>query len=497
MNDFHVKTEILINSSPHETRVAILEDGQIHEIHFERPTMRGIVGNIYKGKVVRVLPGMQAAFVDIGLERAGFLHVSDVMPFTPIEEEALDLTSPEADVRKWLYEGQDILIQVTKDPLGSKGARLTSHLSIASRYLVYMPDLNHIGISLRLDTEEERERLQNIMKKILKQDEPKNYIIRTVADGATKKALSEDKQFLDKMWTQINVDAKKAKAPKLVFEDLPLVKRVMRDIVTENVQKVHVDSKAVFKSLKAFTKALIPNVEQKLELYQSATSLFEMYSVEKDIQNALKRTAPLPSGGYLVIDQTEAMNTIDINTGGFVGSENLEETIFKTNLEAAYALGRQIRLRNLGGMIIIDFIDMQKEEHKQQLHETLTKVLERDYAKNHISEISNLGLVQMTRKRTHESIAQQLCDLCPECDGRGSVKTVRTLSYEIFRELIRSAKAFEKARGFCVIAAPKTVQWLLEEASEALGEVESTISRPIKLKAEPNFLKEQYDIVLI
>ena len=497
MAGYNVKTEILINISSQETRVAILEDGLIHELYFERPTMRGIVGNIYKGKVVRVLPGMQAAFVDIGLERAGFLHVSDVMPFTPLEEEALDLNTPEADVRKWLYEGQNILVQVTKDPLGSKGARLTSHLSIAARYLVYMPDLNHIGISLRLVDDAERERLHNIMKKILKDDDPKQYIIRTVADGVTKKALKEDKIFLDKMWAKINKDAEKARAPKLIFEDLPLVKRVMRDVVTEIVQKVHIDSKSVHKNLKSFAKSFIPDIEHKLELYESATSLFEMYSIEKDIQNSLKRTVPLQSGGYLVIDQTEAMNTIDVNTGGFIGTDNLEETIFKTNLEAAYALGRQIRLRNLGGIIIIDFIDMKKEEHKQQLAETLDNVLERDYAKNRVSEISSLGLVQMTRKRTHESIVQQLCERCSECEGRGMVKTVRTLSYEIFRDLIRSAKAFEKSRGFCVIASPTTVQWLIEEASEALAEIEATIARPIKLKSEPNFLKEQYDIVLI
>lgn len=492
-----VKTEILINNSPQETRVAILEDGLIHEVFFERQTMRGIVGNIYKGKVVRVLPGMQAAFVDIGLERAGFLHVSDVMPFTPIEEETLDLNTPEADVRKWLYEGQDVLVQVTKDPLGTKGARLTSHLSIASRYLVYMPDLTHIGISLRLADEAERERLQNIMRKLLKDEEPKHYIIRTVAEGATKKALKEDVGFLTKMMAEIQKDAEKARAPKLVHEDLPLVKRVMRDMVTEDVQTVHIDTKPIYKSLKTFAKAFVPGIEDKLESYQSTTALFEMYSVEKDIQDSLKRTVPLKSGGYLVVDQTEAMNTIDVNTGGFVGTDNLEETIFKTNLEAANALGRQIRLRNLGGMIIIDFIDMQKEEHKQQLIDTLHQVLERDYAKTNISDISSLGLVQMTRKRTHESIVQQLCEQCPECEGRGMVKTLRTLAYEIFRELIRSAKAFEKARGFCVIASPKTIQWLLEEASEAIADIESIIDRPIKLKSEPNFLKEQYDIVLI
>lgn len=492
-----VKTELLINVAPREVRVAVIENGLLQEVHVERPNRRGLVGNIYKGKVVRVLPGMQAAFVEIGLERAGFLHVSDVMPLKRDETEVVDLNTPEADVRRWLYEGQELLVQVIKDPMGTKGARLTTHLSVAARYLVYMPDLQHIGISVRLENEEERVRLQHVMEQILKTDHPHGYIIRTVADGVPGEALAADMQFLDKLWQSVREKAQSVKAPAPVYEDLPLVKRALRDMVNDLVEKIRIDSPLVFEDLYAFSDEFVPGVCSKLELYHGETPIFDMYGVEEELQKALKRHVTLKSGGHLVIDQTEAMTTIDVNTGAYVGSLNLEETIFKTNLEAAQIIGRQLRLRNLGGIIIIDFIDMMEQEHKEQLLATLEKVLARDYARTHVSEISPLGLVQMTRKRTQESLAHQLCEECPHCEGRGKLKTIETVCYEIFREVLRESKVYDAAEGFLVMAAEPVVDWLMNEESQALGELEASLGRPIRLKVEPNYGQEQYDIILL
>jgi len=494
---YAVKSELLVNVSPFEIRLAIMEDGLLQEVHIERPHSRGLVGNIYKGKVARVLPGMQAAFVDIGLERAGFLHVSDVMPLRKLDEEPIESTHPDTDVKKWLHEGQEVLVQVLKDPLGTKGARLTTHLSLASRYLVYMPDLLHVGVSVRLENEKERERLQALLSKALKSKEPQGYIIRTVAEGATEAELTKDIAFLTKWWDAISQQAKKAKAPSLVHEDLPLIKRCIRDMVNENVEKLRVDSPTAFQELEKFVKEFVPDVLDKLSLYDGQQPIFDMYNVEAELEKALERNVALKSGGYLIIDQTEAMTTVDVNTGGFVGTSNLEETIFKTNLEAAQAIGRQLRLRNLGGIIILDFIDMNDQEHKQQLMSTLEKVLAQDHARTNISEISSLGLVQMTRKRTQESLSQQLCETCPHCEGRAVVKTVETLCYEIFREILREAKAYEDAAGFMVLAADELVDWLLNESPQWLGELEASLNRPIKLKRDANYSREQYDIVLL
>ncbi|MDF2940770.1 MAG: ribonuclease, Rne/Rng family [Gammaproteobacteria bacterium] len=492
-----IKTEILINISPRETRVAIIENGLLQEVHVERANLRGIVGNVYKAKVVRVLPGMQAAFVDIGLYRAGFLHVSDVMPFRKEEEGTIDFNSSEADVRNWLHEGQELLVQVVKDPLGTKGARLTTHLSVASRYLVYMPDLHHIGVSMRLENEQERTRLQTLMAKILNTQEPRGYIIRTVAEGISDEALAHDMVFLEKLWQSIKEKAGQVQAPGIVYEDLPLVKRSMRDMVNHTVEKVRVDSLPTYENLLEFVKEFVPGVAEKLEFFAGEMPIFEMYGVESELQKALKRKVPLKSGGYLVIDQTEAMTTIDVNTGAYVGNLNLEETIFKTNLEAVQVIGRQLRLRNLGGIIILDFIDMTEEDHKQQLLSALEKVLARDHAKTSISSLSELGLVQMTRKRTQESLAQQLCEICPECEGRGSVKTAQTISYEIFREIVRESKFYDTAQGFLILASDAIIDWMMDEESQALGELETSLGRPIRLKVEPSYIREQYDIVLI
>ncbi len=488
-------SEILINVSPHETRVAVLENGLLFDIHIERPSLRGLVGNIYKGKVVRVLPGMQAAFVEIGLERAGFLHVSEVMPLLDDGQE-VDLTTPEADIRRWLREGQEILVQVIKDPLGTKGVRLTTHLSLASRYLVYLPDLNHIGISVRLDNPSERDRLQAAMKTLLKVDKPAGYIVRTVAEGQSIESLAPDITFLQKLWQSLQEKAKVAKAPAVIHEDLPLLKRAIRDMVDDRVQQVCIDSELHYNQVKQFCHELMPLIEPKIKLHRGHTPLFEMYNVEEELQRALQRKVPLKSGGYLVIDHTEAMTTIDVNTGSFVGGSNLEDTIFKTNLEAAQAIGRQLRLRNLGGIIIADFIDMTDADHRHQLVQTLAKVLAKDYAKTSFGALSPLGLIEMTRKRIHDNLLQQLCEVCPQCEGRGRVKTPETIAYEVFRALAHEAKLYEAVEGFLILVSTVVANYLMEEQSQALGELEATLNRPIKVKADSSYIQERYDIVL-
>jgi ribonuclease G len=474
----------------------VIENGVVQDLLIERVRHQGFVNNIYKGQVARVLPGMQAAFVDIGLERAGFLHVSDIMPLR--EDGALpDFNSPAADINKWLKEGQKIFVQVQKDPLGNKGARLSMHLSIASRYLVHMPDLNHIGVSVRLGNLEERERLQKILSQVLATDQPQGFIIRTVAEGATEEMLRQDVDFLKRLWANIMHVAEKAPNCSMVYEDLPLTKRVLRDLVTAQVESIRVDSREAFDEMTAFSKLYSPDVLQRLSLYQGATPIFESYSVEEEFQKALKRKVPLKSGGYLVIDETEAMTTVDVNTGAFVGQRNLEETIFKTNLEAVQAIARQMRLRNCGGMIIIDFIDMMQKDHRDQVYAALCKALEKDYAKTSISEISALGLVQMTRKRTQESLMQQLCEPCAHCEGLGKVKTLETMTYEIMREVLRESHLYEGAEKFLVIAAPDVVKYLVEEESQYLADMEQAIRRPIQLQSEAVYVREQYDIILM
>lgn len=491
-----IKAEILINRTLNETRVAVIENGVLQEVHIERPQLKGLAGNIYKGKVVRVLPGMQSAFVDIGLDRAGFLHVADVMPY-PDDDASVDLRGPEADIRKWLRQDQELLVQVTKDPVGTKGARLTTHLSIASRHLVFMPDLDHIGVSLRLETETERERLKAELEKILSAENARGYIVRTVAEGIVAADFKQDIDFLQRLWAAITIKAQKALAPSLIHEDLPLIKRVIRDMVNGRVEVVRVDCLEAFQWLLEFANECVPNVAARLQSYQSDKPIFDMYGVEEELQKALDRQVKLKSGGSIVIDQTEAMTTIDVNTGAFVGSSSLEETIFKTNLEAAQTIARQLRLRNIGGIIIIDYIDMTDEEHKAQLYATFAKVLGQDHAKTSISEISALGIVQMTRKRTHDNLLQLLCEPCPLCRGRGRVKTIETLVNEIFREVLRDAMFYDVANAFMILAASEVIQWFQEEGSDRLAELELSIQRSILLKTESNYSREQYDIVMV
>lgn len=492
--------EILINVTPVETRVALVENGMLQEVFIERAGRRGIVGNIYKGKVIRVLPGMEAAFVDIGLERAAFIHASDLAPENRTATDDLDLTKPAIDISSMVHEGQKLIVQVTKDPIGTKGARLTTHLSIPSRYLVFMPNNQHIGISQRIEDEEERERLKNILTEIQSQQAEENgmagYIIRTVAEGVGEAELRDDVIFLNKLWKFLGERIKTAKVADRIYEDLPLYIRTIRDMVRPQTEKIRIDSKENFQKVKAFADEFNIEVGQRLEYYPGERPIFDLYSVEDEIQKALGKKVQLKSGGYLIIDQTEAMTTVDVNTGAFVGHRNLEETIFKTNLEAARAISRQLRLRNLGGIIIVDFIDMEDPEHQRQVLRMFEKMLERDNAKNKISCVSELGLVEMTRKRTTESLGQSLCQPCPVCEGRGFLKTAETVCYEILREIMRINRAYE-AKGYLVMANQSVIDRLLDEESDNVADLETFIGKNIKFQVELMYSQEQYDVVLL
>ncbi|OUS40416.1 ribonuclease E/G [Oleispira antarctica] len=482
-----MRAEILINVTPTETRVTVVENGVLQEVFIEREHLRGLVGNIYKGKVVRVLPGMQAAFVDIGLERAGFIHASDIT--------GGDSKTP---INSLLHEGQTLVVQVTKDPISSKGARLTNQLAIPSRYLVYMPDTDHVGISQRIDGTEERDRLRALVEASIKAEEltgKGGFILRTAAEGAGEEEINADTRYLKRLWVTLGERLKGAKVPSLVYDELPLFLRTMRDYARPEVSRVLIDSKETFQRIEKFVEQFVPEILSKLEYYPGPRPILDLHGVEDEMQRALERQVPLKSGGYLVIDQTEAMTTVDVNTGAFVGRRNLEETIFKTNLEAATAIGRQLRLRNLGGIIILDFIDMTDVEHQRQVHRMLEKILEKDHAKTKISGVSDLGLVEMTRKRTRESLGQMLTEPCACCDGRGTVKTAETICYDIFREILREERAYDASR-YLVLASSAVIDRLLDEDSSSLADLEAFMGKTIKLQVEPNYAQDQYDIVL-
>jgi len=486
--------ELLVNVTPQETRVALVENGMLQEVFIERTRRRGLVGNIYKGLVSRVLPGMQAAFVDIGLEKAAFLHASDIA--VALDEENVQQTGSGDSITRLLHEGQKILVQVIKDPLGTKGARLTTHVTIPSRYLVFMPEVRNVGVSQRIEDEAERQRLREFVIVARGDENSGGFILRTAAEGASEDALASDLRFLQRLWSSIQERIEPAGAGDVVHEDLPLVLRVLRDISDADVEKLRIDSRETFQRVENFVSQFTPELAGKLEYYPGERPIFDLYNVDDEIQKALDRKVQLKSGGHLVIDQTEAMTTIDVNTGAYVGHRNLEETIFKTNLEAAQAIVRHLRLRNLGGIIIVDFIDMQTEEHKRQVLRALEKHIERDHANCHISEISNLGLVQMTRKRTRESLEHVLCETCPSCDGRASVKTAETVCYEIFREILREARQFD-AQQLLVLASQEVVDLLLDEESTSLAELEAFIDKPIKFQVEALYPQEQFDVVLL
>ncbi|WP_439641594.1 ribonuclease G [Nevskia sp.] len=483
-----MSTEILVNIGPQETRVALVEGGATQEIYVQRAQRHGLVGNIYKGTVVRVLPGMQAAFVDLGLDRTAFLHVADMVG-------ADQNGAPLPPVERLLHEGKEVLVQILKDPMGTKGARLTTLLSIPSRYLVLMPFEKHVGVSARIEDDHERVRLKGILEKIVPELSPNwGVIARTAAESADEESLRADLAFLTRLWVSVDQQTAFAKPGHLVHGDLPLSMRVLRDLLGTQVERIRIDNAEEARRVQQFAKVFVPQAAARIEAYNGHAPIFDLYGVEDELNRALERKVDLKSGGHLVIDQTEAMTTIDVNTGAFTGHRNLEETILKTNLEAAGAIARQLRLRNLGGIIIIDFIDMKLEEHRTQVLRTLEKEISRDSARTHIYPFSPLGLVEMTRKRTRESLGHILCEPCPTCEGRGVVKTVETLCHEIAREVQRAARMYEP-KAFLVLAAPKVIERLQEEQSGGLAELEASLKRPIKLQAESHYGQETFDVV--
>jgi ribonuclease G len=494
-----VTEEILVNVTPRETRVAVVENGMLQELHIERGWRRGVVGNIYKGRVQRVMPGMQAAFVDIGLDRAAFLHANDIVRPAPVpsadgEEATLPPAAPRP-ILELVREGQDIIVQVVKDPIGSKGARLTTQLSIPSRYLVLLPQSKVIGVSSRIEDEAERARLKALVTEFAG-GATQGYIVRTNAEGQPAEALAEDIGYLSRAWALVESQVQSTRVGACVYEDLNLPMRAVRDLIRRDVEQVKVDSRETTEKLRAFAAQYMPGLAEKIEHYAGARPIFDLYGVEDEIQHALEKEVPLKSGGYLVIDQTEAMTTVDVNTGSFLGQRNLEETVYRTNLEAAQAVARQLRLRNLGGIIIIDFIDMTDVEHRRQVLRTLEKSLARDHAKTTVYDFSPLGLVEMTRKRTVESLERQLCEPCHECGGRGTLKTSETVTYEIFREITRAVRQFEAAR-LLVIASPKVVARITDEESAAVAELEEFLGKSIRFQADEQYLQEQFDVVLL
>jgi ribonuclease G len=481
--------DILINCTPQETRVAVVENGVVQELHVERTASRGLVGNIYMGRVARVLPGMQSAFVEVGLERAAFLHVGDIWEQRGSGESA-------KPIERILTEGQPIMVQVLKDPIGTKGARLSTQISIAGRLLVHLPHDPHIGISQRIEDEAGRRALKETVQQLVGLA-PGGFIIRTMAEAASEAELAADVTYLRRQWSDIVSRAATAPAPSLLYQDLSLAQRVLRDLASEATGRILVDSRENFVKLEQFARDYVQSVADRLEHYNGERPLFDLNNVEAEIERALARRVELKSGGYLIIDQTEAMTTIDVNTGGFVGVRNFDDTVFKTNLEAAHAVARQLRLRNLGGIIIVDFIDMENEAHRSAVLAELNKALARDRTKMTVSGFTQLGLVEMTRKRTRESLAHVLCEPCAVCQGRGEVKTARTVCYAILREIVREARQFGDAREFRILASQSVIDLFLEEESQSLAALGDFIGRPISMQVESSYTQEQYDVVLI
>src|SRR5882757_6970882 len=489
-----MSSEILINASMHEARAAVVENGVLQEVFLERASRRGLISNIYKGRVSRVLPGMQAAFIDIGMERTAFLHASDIFDARHADT---GIEPPHTEsIRSLVAEGNEILVQVVKDPLGTKGARLTTYITLPSRYLVYMPKGRGVGVSARIEDEAERERLRTAVEAGLTPDDNAGFIVRTAAEESAGDALRADMIYLRKLWEFVRQKGLRTQPGNLVHADLPLHLRVLRDFVHPDVDRVLIDQPSAHREMQEFAAEFMPEALPRIDLYSEPRPLFELHHVEEEIQKALDRKVSLKSGGHLIIDQTEAMTTIDVNTGAFVGHRNLEETIFRTNLEAAVTIARQLRLRNLGGIIIIDFIDMEEAEHRRQVIQALERALAGDRAQTHIVSLSPLGLVEMTRKRTRESLEHLLCEPCPTCEGRGFVRTPETVCNEIFREIVRQSRQFA-SRELLILAHQDVVDRLLDEESATLGELEAQIGRPIRLQVEALYGVDHYDVVLV
>lgn len=506
-----MSTEIIINAAPEETRVALLENGLLTELYIDRKREQGIVGNAYKGKVAKVLPGMQAAFVEIGLERAAFLHVSDIGLFPDdvaalIDEDGEELATdeenaeperpkprrrPQAAIEELLQEGQDIVVQVSKEPIGTKGARVTGHLSFPGRYLVYMPLVNHIGVSRRIGQDEERARLRDLVQRMRRGTA--GYIIRTVSEGISDEELRADMDYLDRVWQSLQEKNEQQSAPSLLHSDLDLSVRVVRDLFTSKVERLVIDSKPEYERILEFVQAYLPHLGPKVELYSREEPLFDAYAIELEISKALGRRVWLKSGGYIVIDHTEALTVIDVNTGRYVGKRNLEETILRTNLEAAKEIAYQLRLRNIGGLIIIDFIDMELGKNREKVFGTFRDALSRDKARSHILRISELGLVEMSRERTREDLLRVLSEPCSYCEGRGYTKSPTTVCYEIFRELRRLGSSTREKK-VIVLVHPMVANMLYDEERRSMDELEKELLKKIIVKSDANLHIEQFEV---
>jgi ribonuclease G len=483
--------EILVNIGLQETRVALVENGAAQEVHVQRASRHGLTGNIYMGRVQRVLPGMQAAFVDIGLARTAFLHVADMVPVSHDGDAPRTLPS----ITQKLHEGQTVLVQVLKDPLGSKGARLTTLLSVPSRYLVLLPHESVVGVSARIEAEDSRAHMKQVLEGLRAAHAPDcGLIARTAAENVTVDTLATDLQFLVRLWRAVDQQSRNAVPGTLVHGDLPLSMRILRDLLGTEVERVRIDNAEECRRVKQFAQVFVPEAADRIEWYQGAAPIFDLYGVEDDISRALARKVDLKSGGHLVIDQTEAMTTVDVNTGGFLGTRNLEETVLKTNLEASQAIARQLRLRNLGGIIIVDFIDMKEDDHRAQVLRSFERALAADSARTQVFPFSPLGLVEMTRKRSRESLGHILCEPCEVCQGRGEMKSVETVCHEVVREVQRAARQFE-AQGFLVLAAPEVVQRLLDEPGLGLPDLEGQLRRPIRIQAESDYQRDVFDVI--
>ncbi len=501
-----MKQEILINSTPQESRVAIMEDGLLAEFLIERKEDRGVAGNIYKGRVARVLPGMQAAFVDIGMEKAGFLHASDfydvpsdVQIITESGDDA-EFTDPpkppppsrRLPLEKRISSGEEILVQVAKDPLGTKGARITSHVSLAGRYMVFMPGTKHSGISRRIESEQERKRLKEIAQSLSCDDG--GFILRTACEGRSKREIQRDLGFLTKLWKRIQKKAETSQAPALIHQDLDAITRAIRDFYITDTEQVVIDSAKDHRRIVEFVRQFMPRLKAKVVLHSDKEPLFERHGVEEKIQKALERRVWLRSGGYIIIERTEALTAVDVNTGRFVGKRNQEETIFRTNMDAVHDVVRQLRLRNVGGIIIIDFIDMEKETNRKKVYDALREALKKDKARTNILKISELGLVEMTRQRTRESLENQMLSPCPHCEGRGRIKSAVTVAYEVLRAIKKQQTATEDGKNIVVRLHPDVANFLYDEKNHSLENLEREINCRVVIKASQELSHQHYEI---
>lgn len=494
-----MSSDLIINATPVETRVALLENGVISDLIVERAKEKGLVGSIYKGRIIRVLPGMQACFVDIGLDRAAFLYVGDIRDDSITSDEVILDDSeevskpppPKSQIQDLVKEGQEILVQVAKDPIGTKGARITMHVSLPGCNLVYMPTVSHIGISRRIESEAERKRLKEIVQSVRPPEG--GFIVRTACEGVSQKSIKNDMEFLTKLWKEVQKSYEKRSGPGCIHEDLDVELRAVRDLFSEDVKRLVVDDARAHKKILKFINQFMPRLKNNVEIYSGEEPIFDHFGIEMELSRALGRKVWLKSGGYIIIDEAEALVAIDVNTGRYVGRHNLEDTIIKTNLEAVKEIAYQLKLRNCGGIIILDFIDMERESNRDKVLAALKEEFQKDRAKTNILDMSSLGLVEMTRKRTRESLVRTLCEPCSYCDGKGFIKSKTTICYEVFRELQRESRDPE-ATVTQVHVHPDVADWLYDEEREMLEQTEENLGRRIVIKTEPSFHLEQFEV---